>query len=242
MRVLALLFSLFCLATPLIAQEEAAPLSDLGLDLRVLNSEEQQEMIDACEIALSYDRKDAGDICAMAIDPTSPRFLYLGFDDVIADATYIECFSIDEEYLYTILFKTYGTYEAFAQNGSLFLYFVRGGTLFEFDLNGNVTSVYSSNDSSIADNNEIIERLSNATIYTVEGKTFERCNDPLALNFLQSNGSSLKVTALDGSSHYLYHASESRSWVLFASLVIAVTIVVIKVANHVKEGQSNEEN
>ncbi|MEN6637422.1 MAG: hypothetical protein ABFC56_16355 [Clostridiaceae bacterium] len=183
------------------------------------------------EITRSSERFDTGNIHSLAMDSTDPEYFYVGFEDDITNGTYVECFSFDETYQYTISFKTYGSYDIFCSHGMVFLYFVRGDWVLAFDKNGNIKEGYELNSDHSALNDEVLESLCNQTKYEVDGKTFEVGNNSPVPNAFLSPYSYLKVTEQDGTSHYLYQTSENPYWAfiaLFGSVFVIVLIMLLK--------------
>jgi hypothetical protein len=224
MRLLALFCSLILSISPFLPDNNNNALADLGLDAQVVSKEERDRIVEAMELARSTARFDTGGIQSLVMDSFDPEYFYVGFDDNITNGTYVECFTIDETYQYTISFDTYGTYEIFSYRGMLFIYFVREDWILAFDKNGNVTEVYELNNDSSVSNDEVLDSLCNRNKYTVDGKTFEVGNNSAIYIPFQTTYSNLKVTDQDGTSHYLYQTSESPFW---ASIGLAVFVFVI---------------
>jgi hypothetical protein len=202
-------------------------LADLGIDARVVSKEERDQIVEAMELARSTERLDTGGIQSLVMDASDPEYFYVGFDDNITNGTYVECFTIDETYQYTISFDTYGSYEIFSYRGILYLSFVREDWVFALDKNGNVTEVYELNNDSPVSNDVVLESLCNRYKYTVDGKTFEVGNNSAIYIPFQTTYSNLKVTNQDGSSHYLYQTSESPYWASIGFAVFVLVIVLI---------------
>jgi hypothetical protein len=227
MRLIAFFLSLFLSICPLLPEKNTNALADLGIDARVVSKEERDQIVEAMELARSTERLDTGGIQSLVMDASDPEYFYVGFDDNITNGTYVECFTIDETYQYTISFDTYGSYEIFSYRGILYLSFVREDWVFALDKNGNVTEVYELNNDSPVSNDVVLESLCNRYKYTVDGKTFEVGNNSAIYIPFQTTYSNLKVTNQDGSSHYLYQTSESPYWASIGFAVFVLVIVLI---------------
>jgi len=243
MRLIALLFSLSLSFCPLLPDNNSNALADLGLDAQVVSKEERDQIVEAMELARSTERFDTGGMQSLAMDAFDPEYFFVGFDDNITNGTYVECFTIDETYQYTISFDTYGTYEIFSHRGMLFIYFVREDWILAFDKNGNVTDMYELNSNSRSENDEVLDSLCNRNKYTVDGKTFEVGNNSATYIPFQTTYSNLKVTNQNGSSHYLYQTSESSYWASIGLAVFVLVIVLIMIQKqNEKKNDSDRSN
>lgn len=235
-RILAFCFGLLFSICPLLPDNNSSALADLGIDARVVSKEEHDQILEAMEISRSTERLDTGNIHSLAIDPSDPKYFYVGFDDSITNGTYVECFTIDETYQYTISFKTYGSYDIFCDRGTLFLSFIREDWVIAFDENGNVAEGYELNNDSSASNDEVLDSLCHQTKYEVDGKTFEVGNTTW---FSKGTYSYLKVTDQAGTSHYLYQMSESSYWASLILVLILVVSVIIIISKHIDDRREN---
>ncbi len=238
-RILAFCFGLLFSICPLLSDNNSSALANLGIDARVVSKEERDQIVEAIEITRSTERLDTGDIHSLAIDPSDPKYIYVGFDDSITNGTYVECFTIDETYQYTISFKTYGSYDIFCDRGTLFLSFIREDWVIAFDKNGNVTEVYELNNDSSVSNDVVLDSLCNQTKYEVDGKTFEIGNTTWYSTPEFGTYSYLKVTDQVGTSHYLYQTSESQNW---ASIGLGVFVFVIVLIMIMKQKEKKDDN
>ena len=243
-RILAFCFGLLFSICPLLPDNNSSALANLGIDARVVSQEECDQIVEAIEITRSTERLDTGDIHSLAIDPSDPKYFYVGFDDSITNGTYIECLTIDETYQYTISFKTYGSYDIFSYRGTLFLSLIREDWVIAFDKNGNVTEAYELNSNSRSSNDEVLDSLCHQTEYEVDGKTFEVGNTTWFSTPEFGSYSYLKVTEHDGTSHYLYQASESQHWALIGLgvFVFAIITIMIKKQNEKKDDNDHSDS
>ena len=238
-RILAFCFGLLFSICPLLPDNNSSALANLGIDARVVSQEECDQIVEAIEITRSTERLDTGDIHSLAIDPSDPKYFYVGFDDSITNGTYVECFTIDETYQYTIQFHQSGSYRIFSESGMLYLYIVRGGWVISFDQDGNAAEVYELNNDSSASNDEVLDSLCNQTKYEVNGKTFEVGNTTWFSSPKFGTYSYLKVTDQVGTSHYLYQTSESQHW---ASIGLGVFVFVIVLIMIKKQKEKKDDN
>ena len=238
-RILAFCFGLLFSVCPLLSDNNSSALANLGIDARVVSKEERDQIVEAMEITRSTERFDTGNIHSLAIDASDPKYFYVGFDDSITNGTYVECFTIDETYQFTISFKTYGSYDIFYDRGTLFLSFIREDWVIAFDENGNVAEVYELNIDSSASNDEVLDSLCYQTKYEVDGKTFEVGNTTWFSSPEFGTYSYLKVTDQDESTHYLYQKSESSYWASLILVLILVVSVIIIISKHIDDRREN---
>jgi len=240
MRLVALLFSLFLSVCPLLPDNNSNTLANLGIDAQVVGKEECDQIVEAMGITRSTERLDTGNIQSLAIDPSDLKHFYVGFDDTITNGTYIECFTIDETYQYTIQFHQSGSYRIFSESGMLYLYIVRGSWVISFDQDGNVAEAYELNSNSRSSNDEVLDSLCNQTKYEVNGKTFEVGNTTSFSSPEFGTYSYLKVTDQVGTSHYLYQTSESQLWVSIGLGVFVFVIVLIMIKKQKEKKDDND--
>lgn len=238
-RILAFCFGLLLSICPLLPDNNSSALANLGIDARVVSQEERDQIAEAAEITRSTERFDTGNIHSLAIDASDPKYFYVGFDDSITNGTYIECFTIDETYQYTIQFHQSGSYRIFSESGMLYLYIVRGSWVISFDRDGNVAEAYELNSNSRSSNDEVLDSLCNQTKYEVDGKTFEVGNTTWFSTPEFGTYSYLKVTDQDESTHYLYQKIESSYWTSLILVLILVVSVIIIISKHIDDRREN---
>lgn len=240
LRILVFCFCFVISVSPLLPDNNSSALTDLGLDVRVLRQEETDQLVEDLQIKRSTERLDTGNIQSLAMDSSDPEHFYVGFDDSITNGTFVECFTMDETFQYTISFKTYGSYEIFCSQGMLFLNFVRGDWVLAFDQNGYVAEGYELNKYSSGINDEVLESLCNQTKYEVDGITFEVGNNSPVPNVFLAPYSYLKVTEQDGTIHYLYQTSENPYWAFIALFGFVFVIVLIMLLKQKEKTSDNE--
>lgn len=239
-RILVFCFCFVISVSPLLPDNNNNALADLGLEVRVLRQEETDQLVEDLQMKRSAERLDTGNIQSLAMDSSNPEHFYVGFDDSITNGTFVECFTMDETFQYTITFKSYGSYDIFFSRGMVFLYFARGDWVLAFDKNGNVAEGYELNKYSSGLNDEVLGNLCNQTKYEVDGKTFEVGNNSPVPNAFLAPYSYLKVTEQDGTSHYLYQTSENPYWAFIALFGFEFVIVLIMLLKQ-KEKTSDTE-
>lgn len=235
MRFLAILCCLYLSASPFLFENGSNALADLGIDARIVAGEEKGNIFDSLQIVLSTEQHETGGIACFTIDQSDPQYIYVGFEDNIANETFVECFAIDETYQYTITFHTYGTYEIFSNRGMLFLYIVRGDWIISFDQSGKAVDVYELNADNRSGNDEVIESISGEGKYTVGGKTYEIGNDTQFSSSFHTTYSNLKVTEQDGTSHYLYYTDENQYWPSLIFFLVLIVVVIVIIPKHIDD-------
>lgn len=239
MRLLAFLCSLILSVSPYLPDDDSNILADIGLEASVLSQKQSDKLIDSFQIVRTTERFDTGGIQSLAMNVTDPEYFYVGFDDPITNGTYIECFSIEERFQYTIQFYQEGSYEIFCIDNRLFLYIVRGDFLFSFDHKGNVNEVYNMHMNSYLDSN-VLDQLSKQTQYVVDGKTFEIGTNSSIQHPFFAPYSYLKVTDHDGTSHYLCKTSESPSWAMVGIMILWVIMTILTIKNQYESKKDND--
>lgn len=239
MRLLALFCSLMLSVSPYLPDDDSSILAEIGLEASVLSQKQTDKLIDSIQIVRTTERLDTGGIQSLAMNVIDPEYFYVGFDDPITNGTYLECFSIDERFQYTIQFNQEGSYEIFCIDNRLYLYIVRGEILFSFDHKGNVEAAYNLHMNSYLDF-KVLDQLSKQTQYVVDGKTFEIGTNSSMHHPFFAPYSYLKVTDPDGSSHYLCKTSESPSWAMVGIMILWVIMTILTIKNQYESRKDND--